>query len=68
MGVSRGVYRVLVGKPEGKSSLGDPGICGGIILKLTFRKWDGVMDCIDLSQNRDKWRTIVKAAMNLRVP
>ena len=68
MGVSRGVCRVLVGKPEGGRPLGDPGIDGGIILKWTFGKWDGVMDWIDLAQNRDRWRAIVKAAMNLRVP
>jgi len=68
MGVSRDVYRVLVGKPEGKRLLGDPGIDAGITLKWTFRKWDGVMDWIDLAQNRDRWRAIVKAAMNLRVP
>ena len=36
----RGVYRVLVGKPEGKNHLGDPGVDGSIILKWIFRKWD----------------------------
>ena len=39
-GVSRGVYRVLVGKPEGKKPLGDPGVDGRIILRWIFRKWD----------------------------
>ena len=36
----RGVYRVLVGKPEGKSHLEDPGVDGRIILRWIFRKWD----------------------------
>jgi len=37
---SRGVYRVLVGKPEGKRHWGDPDIDGRIILRWIFRKWD----------------------------
>ena len=37
----RGVYRVLVGKPEGKNHLEDPGIDGRIIVRWNFRKWDG---------------------------
>jgi len=40
MGEGRGVYRVLVGQPEGKNYLGDPGIDGRIILRGIFRKWD----------------------------
>jgi hypothetical protein len=36
----RSVYRVLVGKPEGKGHLQDPGIDGRVILTQTFRKWD----------------------------
>jgi hypothetical protein len=36
----RDVYRILVGKPEGKRSLGDPGLSGRIILKWIFRNWD----------------------------
>ena len=40
MGERRGVYRVLVGKPEGKNHLGDPGVDGKIILRRIFRKWD----------------------------
>jgi len=40
MGARRGVYRVLVGKPEGKNQLEDPGVDGRIILRWIFRKGD----------------------------
>ena len=40
MGERRGVYRVLMGKPEGKDHLGDPSVDGRIILRWIFRKWD----------------------------
>ena len=40
MGERRGMYRVLVGKPEGKGPLGRPGRRWGIILKCIFKKWD----------------------------
>jgi hypothetical protein len=40
MGERRGVYRVLVRKPEGKNHLGDPGVDGRIILRWIFSKWD----------------------------
>jgi hypothetical protein len=40
MGEGRGVYRVLVGKPEGKNHWGDPGVDGWMILRWIFRKWD----------------------------
>jgi hypothetical protein len=48
--------------------LGDPGVDGRIILKWTFKKWDGGMDWIELAQDRDRWRTLVNAVMNRRVP
>jgi hypothetical protein len=41
MGERRGVYRVLVGKPEGKDHLEHPGVDGRVILRWIFRKWDG---------------------------
>jgi len=68
MGERRGVYRVLVGKPEGKNHLGDTGADGRIILRWIFRKWNGCMDWIDLAQDRDGWRVLVNAVISLRVP
>ena len=48
---------------------GDPGADGRIILRWIFRKWDvGGMDWIELAQDRDRWRALVNAVMNLRVP
>ena len=40
MGERRGVYRVLVGNPEGKNHLRDPGVDGSIILRWVFMKFD----------------------------
>jgi hypothetical protein len=69
MGESRGAYRALVGKPEGGNHLEDPGVDGRIILKWTCERLDGGgMDWINLAQNRDRWRDLVNAVMNLRVP
>jgi hypothetical protein len=48
--------------------LGDPGVEGRIILKGIFKKWDGGMDWIELAKDRERWRAVVNAVMNLRVP
>jgi len=69
MGARRGVYRVLVGKAEGKRPLGRPRIRWEDNIKTDLQKvGSGGMDWIGLAQDRDRCRTLVKAAMNLRVP
>jgi len=68
MGEKRGVYRVLVGKPEGKRPLGRPRSRWEDNIKKGLQKMGfGVMDWIELAQDRDRWRALVNAVMNLRV-
>jgi len=57
----------LWGNLRKRDYLADPGVDGRIILRWIFRKLDGVMDWMDLAQDKDRWRTLVKAVMNLRV-
>jgi hypothetical protein len=51
-----------------RDHLEDPGIDVRIILRLVFRKWVGGMNWIGLAQDRDRWRSLVNAVMNFRVP
>jgi hypothetical protein len=65
----RGVYRVLVGKPEGKRPLGIPRLRWEDNINADLREvgcWS--MDWIQLTQDRDTWRGLVNAIMNLRFP
>jgi len=69
MGERRSVYRVLVGKPERKRPLGRPRSRWEDNIKVDLQEMGcGGMDWIELAQNRDRWRTLVNAVMNFRVP
>ena len=69
MGEERGVCRVLVGKPEGKRPLGRPRRRWVDNIRMDLQEVGcGHMDRIGLAQDRDRWRRLVSAAMNLRVP
>jgi hypothetical protein len=68
-GEKRNAYRLLLGKPEGKRSIGRPRCrwVDNIKMDLLEIGWGGV-DWIGLAQDRDKWRALVHAVMNLWVP
>jgi len=69
MGEERGLYRVLVGKPEGKRPLGRPRRRWVDNIRMNLQEVEcGYMDWIGLAQDRDRWLTLVSAAMNLQVP
>ena len=69
MGEGRGVYRVLVGKPEGRRPLGKPRRRWEDNIRMDLREVGcGCVDWMELAQNRDMWCALVSAAMNLRVP
>jgi hypothetical protein len=65
----RNAYRILAGKPEGKRPLGRPSRRWVYNIKMDLREieWDGV-DWIDMVQDRDKWRALVKTILNIWVP
>ena len=69
MGEGRGVHRVLVGKPEGKRPFGRPRRRWENNIKMDLQEmgW-GYGDWTELAQDRDRWRALVTAVMNLRVP
>ena len=67
MGGRRGVYRVLVGKPEGKRPIGRPRRRWEDSIKMDLQEVGcGSMDWIELAQDRDRWRALVIAVMDLR--
>jgi len=69
MGDRRGVYRVLVGKPEARSPLGKTRRRWGDNIKMDFQEVGCVgVDWIELVQGTDSWQKFVNAVMNLRVP
>jgi len=69
LGERRGVYRVLARKPQGKRPLGRPRRRWEDNIEVDFQEVGcGDMDWIELAQDRDRWRALVNAVMNLRVP
>jgi hypothetical protein len=69
VGARIGAYKLLVGKPEGMRPLGKPRRRWEDNIKMYLQEvgWGG-MDWIDLAQGRKRWRVLVKAVMNFRVP
>ena len=69
MGERKGIYRVLVGKPERKRSLGRPRSRWEDNIKMDLQEveYEG-MYLLERAEDRDRWRALVSAVMNLRVP
>jgi hypothetical protein len=68
MGEKWNVYRLFVGKPEGKRRLGRPGSRWIYNIKMDLAEVKlGVADWIDLAQDGYRWRALVNAVMNFRV-
>jgi hypothetical protein len=57
-----------LGNQRVRDHLEDAGLDGRLILRWFFKKWEGGMDWIDLAEDRDRWRALVNAVMNVRVP
>jgi hypothetical protein len=68
-GEKRSAYGILVGKPKGKRPLGRPRRRWVDNIKMDLREMGcGVIDLIDLAQDREQWRALVNTVMNLRAP
>jgi hypothetical protein len=69
MGEKSGAYRIFVGRPEGRRPLGRPRRRWEDNIKIDLQDvgWVG-KDWTELAQDRDRWRALVNAVMNLRVP
>jgi hypothetical protein len=68
-GEGRDVYRVLVGKSEGKRPLGRPRLRWEDNIRMNLQEVGcGCKDWIELAQDRDRWRTLLNSVMNLRFP
>jgi hypothetical protein len=63
-----GAYRILVGRPEGRRTLGRPKPRWEDNIKMDIQYVGWGMDWIELAQDRDRWRDLVNAVMNLRIP
>jgi hypothetical protein len=68
MGEKRGAYRILVGRPEGRRPLGRPRRRWEDNIKMGLEEVGWGMDWNELVQDRDRWRVLVNAVMNFRVP
>jgi hypothetical protein len=68
MGEKRGAYRILVGRPEGRRRLGRPRLKWEDNIKMNLQEVGWGMDWFELAQDRDRWRALVTAVMNLWVP
>jgi hypothetical protein len=65
---NRGAYRILVGRSEGRRPLGRPRRRWEDNIKIDLQKAGWGIDWIELAQDRDRWRALVNAVTNLRVP
>jgi hypothetical protein len=66
MGGERGAYTIMVVRSEKRDHLEDLGVSGKKNIKMDLQEvgW-GIIDCIDLAQDRDSWQALVNAVMNL---